>query len=110
MNDLDWMAVSKLPWRQRNAHVERAVRTYLADKRYRGVNMGSIELAYALLGYDTAHDGRPLPSSLEGKNAAKLATLLTKMAPYMGPLATHDGEAIRHFGKLGRRWRWHGQR
>lgn len=105
---LDWPTVSKLPWRQRNAHIERAVRTLLCGD-WRGVTCSTMDLARKLLGHDTSHDGVPAKGSPEHELATTLARTLAKMAPYMGALATHDGEEIFRYGRKWRRWQWRGQ-
>lgn len=103
---LNWQHVSALKWRPRYAIVERHVREYLAAQR--GITMGTIELAHALLGHDCAHGGRPAKGSQEHKDASELAQMLVKMAPHMGPLATHDGEKIIRYGRQWQRWTWRG--
>lgn len=97
MTPLNWPRVSTLPWRERNALVEAAVRECLAD----AYGSGSTEqLAVAIS-----------PNSHWGDDHAKIAKLLARLAPHIGPpLATHDGETVTRNGKTWRRWRWHGQR
>lgn len=94
---IEWLKVAALPWRQRNAEVERALREFLADE---AGTFATFDLACRLW-----------PQGLQPANASqvtKLAQLLTRLAPYMGPLATHDGETITRYRKRWRRWRWHG--
>lgn len=104
-NYLDWPVVSALPWRQRNAHVECAIRTYLAAKLPDFV-ISSMNLAQQLCPFDTCPGWYGITY---GTGIAELAQTLAKMAPYMGPLATHDGEVIYRYGRQWRRWQWHGQ-
>lgn len=89
-----WPRVSKLNWRARNAAVEAALRTYLALAPDTEV-LTTMELAEKLAGPD---------------DAKAVATILSKLAKWMPKaLATHDGETFRAYGKLNKRWRWHGQ-
>lgn len=81
------------------------MRTYL--HAHPGVTMGTIELAYAVLGLDTAHDGRPAKGTPDHKAAGEVSKILAKMAPYMVTHATHDGEEIIRYGRKWRRWQWH---
>ncbi len=91
---LDWSAISALEWRQRNAEIERAIRLYLAGVS--GV-VSTFDLAKAIAPTAT------------GDQQNKLSQIMTRMAPYLAPFATHDGENIQRYGRVWRRWRWHGQ-
>ena len=86
-----------LPWQQRNTKVEGVARAALAFLKT-GAVLTSWELAL-LIG--------PTPAQLA--ETRKLAQILTRIAPHLGPLATHDGETVTRFGKQLTRWRWHGQ-
>lgn len=94
---LDFAAVSKLPWKHRNAAIEAALRTYLS-LRY--------DKMQAL---DTYSLASRLDNATSKEQRAKLAQILARMAPYMLPFATHDGESIKRYGRVWRRWLWHGQ-
>lgn len=91
---LNWPVVSSMPWRQRNAAVEAAVRELLGQKLASDPPWSTFELAHFLTLQDDP----------------KLAQLLSKLARYMQGYATHDGEKIVRYGKQWQRWRWHGQK
>lgn len=97
---LDWPRVSTLPWRERNTLVEAAVREYLVQSCHEILD--SAEIAFELW-----PSSRPSWHHLE---VSGLTRLLTRLAPHMHGLATHDGETITCNGKTWRRWRWHGQK
>lgn len=82
-----------LDWRQRNLTVETSLRLYLANTP-RGTTVDTTALASAL--------------AADGDEHVVSSTLL-KLAKWMGPLATHDGNTFVAYGKQRRRWRWHGQ-
>ena len=95
---LNWAQAKALPWRQRNASVEAATRACLG-RLPQGTVLSTWDLAVKLL---------PLKAELE--DARKLSQLLSRMAPYVEPLATHDGETIIRYGRRWKRWQWHEQR
>lgn len=80
-------------WKKRNALVETALRLYLAATPV-GRVLSTVELSQAIATPETARD---------------VGLILTKLAPWMGKLATHDGEAFIAYGRANKRWRWHGQ-
>ena len=98
---LDWPKVSALPWRHRNAEVQRAIRTFLAT-RPNSETFATFTLATFLYPCDHEHE----PGK---KTVAKLAQLMARLAPYMAPFATHDGDQIIRYGRAWRRWQWRGQ-
>lgn len=86
----DWEHAKQLPWRQRNAAVEAALRYFLSRCEPRTVApLSTMELAEKLGG------------------DSKLAQLLTRLAPYLSPLARHDGETIMRYGRRWKRWQWY---
>ena len=91
-----WDNVKDVPWRTRNAAVERALKLHLGQKPSHVV-LSSYELA------------AELDPTLDKQATGKLAQLLARMAPFMEPLATHDGAMIYRYGRAWRRWQWHGQ-
>jgi hypothetical protein len=93
----NWLQAKALPWRQRNAAVEAATRTYL----------GRVPEGTVLSTWDLA--AKLLPFKAELEDARRLSQLLSRMAPYVKPLATHDGETIVRYGRRWKRWQWHGQ-
>lgn len=102
MTSLNWGNVKAMPWRQRNASVEVALKIFLGQMPAT-LTFSTMELAARLVGAEIAEDKRP------DETAAAVAKLLSRMAPYMAPLASHDGETIIRYGRKRRRWRWHGQ-
>ena len=87
-------------WRTRNRLLEEAMRKHLAAVP-RGTVLSTIELAEALLHYPV-----PLLADLDQR---QVGSVLTKLAPWMSSLATHDGEEFIAYGRKNKRWRWHGQ-
>ena len=94
---LDWAGVKGLPWRQRNAAIEAALRACLGRMKA-GAVMSTFDLAGIM------------DPALTKADRGKLAQLLSRMAPYVEPLATHDGETIIRYGRRWKRWQWHEQR
>jgi hypothetical protein len=70
----------------------------------KGTTLSTLELAARLVDHPfSATERTPFC-------VGKAAKLLSRMAPHMGELATHDGEVINDpKGPTWRRWRWHGQ-
>jgi hypothetical protein len=93
---LNWAQAKALPWRQRNASVEAATRACL----------GRLPATSTLSTWDMAALLDPL---ILKEDRAKLAQILARMAPYLEPLASHDGAAIIRYGRRWKRWQWHGQ-
>ena len=89
-----------IDWRKRNAAVEAALREYLSLAP-RGTVLGTQALAEALHA-----KAFPFTAGLDPKGTG---SVLTKLAPWMGQLATHDGEKFFAYGRQNVRWRWHGQ-
>jgi hypothetical protein len=85
-------------WKQRNRVVELAMRDYLA----------SVPRAQVLATSFLAGKLHEILAN-DDLDASKISSILTKLAPWMGKLATHDGEVFEAFGRINRRWRWHGQ-
>lgn len=98
MDQFNWEGVKAMPWRQRNAAVETAVRLLLG-RTSASLVFSTWELAAKLL-----------PAGADKDEAGRLSQLLSRMAKYLTPLATHDGETIVRYGRRWRRWQWHGQR
>lgn len=96
MADLNFATLKACPWRQRNAAIEAAARAKL----------GQIARGETLTSFDFAGI---LDPNAEKEDRAKLAQILSRMAPFLGGLATHDGEKIIRFGRQWQRWNWHGQ-
>lgn len=90
--DMGVAELTLLPWRQRNELIETSLREYLAAVP-RARTMSTAELARELCPGDPKYTG----------------SVLTKLAPWMSSLATHDGEEFIAYGRKNRRWRWHGQ-
>lgn len=88
---MNWNETRKLPWKSRNAAVEAALRGLLAARLASLPALSTRELAAALGGDDD------------------LAGVLSKLAPWMGKLATHDGPKFKAFGRIMTRWQWRGQ-
>lgn len=82
-----------LAWKHRNSAVEVALRLYLAQLP-RDTAMGTTALAAKL--------------AATGEER-KVSAVLLKLARWVGPLATHDGEMFIAYGARKRRWQWHGQ-
>jgi len=94
MTKLEWSTVEKLDWRKRNAAVEAALREFLTAEPTTTI-LGTRGLAAAICSED-------------GVDAC--ASVLMKLAKWMpNAMATHDGEVFRAYGKINKRWRWHGQ-
>lgn len=89
----DWAEVFKLGWKQRDAHIERAIRTVLQTQ---SGAVTTSTLVALMAPNDVA--ARPL-----------LAKRLVTMAPYLAPLARHDGPEFNMCGRTMRRWNWYGQ-
>jgi hypothetical protein len=94
------MTMTAIDWRKRNAAVEAALREYLASVP-RGTVLSTQALAEAL-------HAKAFPFTA-GLNEKSLGSVLTKLAPWMGVHATHDGEKFFAYGRQNVRWRWHGQ-
>lgn len=87
-------------WKDRNAAIEAAARDYLGKADAKTIApMGSYELAQKL-----ALDHRLIAHKL---SAGEMARILSRIAPYMPGLATHDGETMQRYGRTWQRWRWH---
>lgn len=93
---LDWPLVSAMPWRPRRAALEAAVREYLSARLRIDIPMQTMALAAAIY-----------PRG-DKKTQSYIASELTKLAPYLAPYATHDGEQFTFAGKLCTRWQWRG--
>ena len=92
---MKWAEVKYLPWRNRNAAVEAAMRAFLAKRPASAEPLSTKQLAAEIAPDD--HD-------------KALDAVLTKMAKWMGAkIATNDGPAFQAYGKTFKRWRWHGQ-
>lgn len=89
---MNWNQIFELPWRQRDARIETAVRQFLADK---SEVFTTFTLAMRLA------DGQDC--------APRIMSRLSVMAPYLAPFARHDGEEFKKFGRTMRRWNWYGQ-
>lgn len=96
-HSLNWPELGEMTWKRRNAAVEAALRKYLMELPDTEV-LSTRELAVALMGEDQ-EDGVKLT-----------LTLLSKLARWVpNAMATHDGEEFKAYGKINKRWRWHGQ-
>lgn len=93
---LDWPKIAPLPWKARRAAVEAAAREFLACSPHVYTTRQLATMLAGLYG--------------DGKTENAIGAELMKIAPYIGePLATHDGDNFIAYGKLKKRWRWHGQ-
>lgn len=103
MGKVDWDVAKKMPWRLRNAMVEAEVRAILQGMHESAV-LSTLELATFVVGAKYVGGTGPERPVVEA------AQLLSRMAPHLPALATHDGEEIIRYGRRWRRWQWHGQR
>ncbi len=94
MSSFAWDVARRLKWRDRNRAVENALRAYLGAQPV-SVVLSTKALAEAL--------------TPGGSKDEQLLTILSKQAPWMGKLATHDGPEFKSYGKVMRRWQWRGQ-
>ena|ERR1700675_2102519 len=97
---IDWPKLQALKsWKQRNAHVERAVRTYLAKRASNQPAMTTQELALTLWSCGT----------LKTKPMYDLMQVLRTLATHANiPGVERGGEAKTFMGKEYREWFWKG--
>lgn len=91
-----WEQVFKLNWKARDAQIEAGIRFILKDQPANKA-FSAKELVLTLSPVDEAYRKR-------------LFARLGVMAPYLAPLARHDGEEFERFGRKMRRWNWYGQK
>jgi hypothetical protein len=96
----DWIEVRKLPWRPRYAAVSVAARAYL-DGVSKGLACQTFDVAKAIW-----PEGRDASFK---RDMDTLCHALTRVAPYAGAYATHDGPTKTRYGRIWKAWRWHGQ-
>jgi hypothetical protein len=92
----DWQAVFKLPWCQRDAHIEHDARTILAQ---RPVGLGPV----------STHELAVLLAPADVTARLQIMKRLVVLAPHVGALARQDGKAFKMYGRVVHGWNWYGQ-
>lgn len=85
-------------WKERNAEIQAAARAHLASEAAAGRHdpVSTFVLAEAI-------------KTKVGMDAGKVSQILSRMAPHVGAMATHDGPEIVRYGRKWKRWQWHPQ-